>query len=102
MGFGDAAVLAMTIMDGMERGEDIGSISLLHHYQNNRLPYNMAMITGVDSISRLFSFSFPPLVVLRNLGLLGVHSFHPLKNIFAKLAFGTIDVSRIGEKSLPN
>jgi 2-polyprenyl-6-methoxyphenol hydroxylase-like FAD-dependent oxidoreductase len=113
LGFGDAAALATVIVEGLESGEDIGSLQLLRQYQNDRKASNMFMMAGIEGLKRLFDSSFLPIALARNVGLSLTNAITPLKvsgilfiiilihykHQIVRYATGSqIDVSKIGNK----
>lgn len=99
LGFADAASLASTIIEGVQTGQDIGSIVVLKNYEKQRMLSNLAMMTGIESIKRLFDSNFMPFTVARNIGLSITNAFSPVKQQLMKYAMGsTVDISKIGIK----
>ncbi len=79
LGFADAASLATVIIEGLEGGEDIGSLNTLRHYQYERMSSNFLMMAGIEGLKRLFDSSFFPITLARNVGLSITNAFTPLK-----------------------
>jgi ubiquinone biosynthesis UbiH/UbiF/VisC/COQ6 family hydroxylase len=99
LGFADATALASIIIEGVRTGQDIGSTLVLKGYQEQRMTSNMAMMTGIEGIKRLFDSSLMPFTVARNVGLTITNAFTPVKQQLMKYAMGaTVDVSKIGVK----
>jgi len=88
LGVRDVAGLAQVIADKYKEGADWGSISVLNEYGQWRRRDHRQVITFTDTMARLFTNSFPPVVVGRNLGLLALDLFPPLKNMFARRTMG--------------
>lgn len=88
VGFRDVAVLYELITDAMRLGLDIGSASILEHYQRWRRFDAMAMGGLTDGITRLFSNDITPVRLARDLGLTLVNNAPPLKKLFMLHAMG--------------
>ena len=87
VGLQDMATLVNLLHDALAQGQDIGAAALLQDYQRRRKREQKRMIAFTDGLVRLFSNRFTPLVVLRNLGLLGMDLLPPLKQqLVAKMA----------------
>ncbi len=84
LGYQDAQAL-VEILDGVE---DPGAPEVLRRYQAARRPINMAMLMGMDTLDRLFSTSFPPIRLARDLGLAAVERMPRLKKRFMLAAMG--------------
>ncbi|XP_044361830.1 ubiquinone biosynthesis monooxygenase COQ6, mitochondrial-like [Triticum aestivum] len=65
LGFGDAAALAKVISEGVSIGANIGDLSLLSWYENDRKTANVAMAAVLDGFQKMYSVDFGPLNVLR-------------------------------------
>lgn len=88
VGFRDVAVLYELIMDAMRLGLDIGSSSVLEHYQRWRRFDAMAMGALTDGITRLFSNDITPIRLARRGGLDIVNHTPQLKKLFMLHAMG--------------
>ncbi|MDE2091786.1 MAG: UbiH/UbiF/VisC/COQ6 family ubiquinone biosynthesis hydroxylase [Gammaproteobacteria bacterium] len=88
MGFKDMAALSAIILDAQQRHRDVGDLGVLRCYQRARKGENLAMITALDGIKRLFSNDIAPLTWMRNAGLCAVDRFTPLKSAFMRRAMG--------------
>jgi 2-octaprenyl-6-methoxyphenol hydroxylase len=88
VGFRDVAVLAELIEDALKLGLDIGSDSLLQHYQQWRRFDVVSMGAITDGITRLFSNDRKTLQTGRRLGLDIVNKISPLKKLFMNHAMG--------------
>jgi 2-polyprenyl-6-methoxyphenol hydroxylase-like FAD-dependent oxidoreductase len=60
-------------------GRDVGDVSVLKQYEDDRRVANAVMLTAVDGLKRVWSTSFLPLAALRNVGLKLTDNFSPLK-----------------------
>lgn len=109
LGIRDADVLAHTIVEALENGQSISDESVLANYGTGRARNNLAMMSIVDSIHRLFNNNslvgieysdtyssqhnstmlMKSKQLVRTLGLLGVHSTgNVLKSNIARIAMG--------------
>eukprot|EP00027_Filamoeba_sp_ATCC50430_P015113 CAMPEP_0168576460 /NCGR_PEP_ID=MMETSP0413-20121227/20250_1 /TAXON_ID=136452 /ORGANISM="Filamoeba nolandi, Strain NC-AS-23-1" /LENGTH=368 /DNA_ID=CAMNT_0008610119 /DNA_START=194 /DNA_END=1300 /DNA_ORIENTATION=- len=100
LGFADVVGLTNTIIRSLESGQDIGSLSMLQSYQNERMLSNTVMMMGIDSIKSLFASNLFPITLARNIGLSITNSLTPVKNEIVNFAMGGhVDVSRIGSNT---
>ncbi|NOY63022.1 MAG: 2-octaprenyl-6-methoxyphenyl hydroxylase [Gammaproteobacteria bacterium] len=90
LGLRDAIVLAQVLRKGVEEDSDIGDIQLLNRYDKLRSTDQRFVTAVTDATVRLFSNNFPPLVLLRNLGLLTLDALPQLKHSFARRAMGLV------------
>jgi len=90
VGFRDVAVLTELIIDAQRLGLDIGSQSLLEHYQRWRRFDSMSMGAITDFINRLFSNDIAPVRLARRAGLSAVNSAPSLKRFFMWHAMGLL------------
>lgn len=88
LGLRDVASLAQVIVDHTAMGEDPGTLSVLRGYANWRQHDNSAITIFTHSLIRIFSNNFVPLVLARNLGLLGVEVLPGLKRAFTRRTSG--------------
>ncbi len=96
VGFRDVAVIAELLEDAMKLGGDIGSDSLLRHYQQWRRFDIVSMSAVTDGITRLFSNDLKSLTLGRRAGLRVVENIPPLKRVFMRHAMGLIgDLPRL-------
>ncbi|KAM7462062.1 hypothetical protein LguiA_030191 [Lonicera macranthoides] len=79
MGFGDAFSLSRVIVDGIAVRSDIGEISLLKKYEEDRKMANVAMMAILDGFQQAYSVDFGPLNVLRAAAFHGAQYSAPLK-----------------------
>lgn len=88
LGVRDVAVLAELIHDACAQGGDPGAAKLLRRYEQWRAG-DHRRVTGVtDALVRIFSSTFPPLVLARNLGLLAFDLAPPLKKALMRRSMG--------------
>ena len=88
IGLLDAAALAEVLIDATEKGEDIGSLSVLQRYEKMRRNENLKMMTVMDAFYRVFSNDILPLRFFRNMGLGLAERLSPVKNKVVRMAIG--------------
>lgn len=88
LGIRDVAALAQVIQKAHQAGEDIGNIRVLKRYEGWRQKENLAILGFTDMLDRMFSNQFPPLVLVRRLGLWFLASVPALKTFMLKLMIG--------------
>jgi 2-octaprenyl-6-methoxyphenol hydroxylase len=88
LGLRDVEVMAELIEKALATEGDIGSFSLLHHYQVNRAKDQQQIIKLTDSLVTLFANDLSPLVIGRNLGLQALNIISPFKNALVKKTMG--------------
>jgi len=88
IGLRDIAALYDLIQQAQNRQQDIGSESLLKDYVKQRQPDWQQIITATDSLVRLFSNDFLPLVFARNKGLCLLDKLPFVKERLTSVAMG--------------
>lgn len=88
LGLRDVAVLAQVLVDARRRGDDIGTLTVLRTYANWRKRDNVAVSSFTDALVRIFSNSFGPLVIARDLGLLAVDLAPAVKRALMRRTMG--------------
>lgn len=88
LGYRDVAVMADLIEDARALGQDLGSFTLLEHYQRWRRFDASAMTATTDVLNRLFSNNLPPIRLARRAGLAAFDRLTPVKHWFMKSAMG--------------
>lgn len=88
LGLRDVAVLAQVITDACRGGEDPGQLAVLEQYARWRRRDHLRAIAFTDSMVRIFSNDFLPMVVARNLGLMVAEVLPPLKHMLSRRAMG--------------
>ncbi|MGF1538664.1 MAG: FAD-dependent hydroxylase [Elainellaceae cyanobacterium] len=88
LGIRDAAALAQTLAMAHGRGQDIGALGVLKRYERWRQVENLAILGFTDLLDRSFSNSWPPLVLLRRLGLRLMARLRPLRWLALRLMTG--------------
>lgn len=90
LGLRDVAALAQVIREAMIAGQDPGDLSRLQAYARWRRRDLIQTSLFTDSLVRVFSTDFLPLVVARNLGLFTMECFAPLRNRLTRHAMGYV------------
>jgi len=98
LGFRDASAMEELIRNAHALGHDIGSVSLLAHYERWRRFNNVAMIGVTHGLNQLFCSSLIPIKWARGLGLWVVQHAPPLKKLFMKHAMGLVGDAPAGIK----
>lgn len=88
LGLRDVAAIAEVIVDAIKQGEDIGDTVVLKRYAKWRNQDQLQTAISTDSIVRIFSNSFSPLALARNIGLTLLDITPALKHKLAKHAMG--------------
>jgi len=84
LGLRDAMKLAELLLEG----GDPGDAGMLARYQRARRADIVSMLVATDGLDRLFSTNFPPIRLMRDVGMAAVHHFPPLKRMLMKQAMG--------------
>ncbi|MBI1423435.1 MAG: 2-octaprenyl-6-methoxyphenyl hydroxylase [Gammaproteobacteria bacterium] len=90
LGLRDVAALAQVIQAAMSSNQDPGDLSCLQAYAQWRRRDLIQTSLFTDSLVRVFSTDFPPLVVARNLGLFAMECFAPLRKRLTRHAMGYV------------
>ncbi len=90
LGIRDAAALAQILTQAHQQGQDIGNLAVLRRYDRWRTLENLAILGFTDSLNRLFSNSFLPLLILRRLGLGMLQFLYPFKQLALRLMVGLL------------
>jgi len=90
LGLKDAAALAETLLDAARLGLDHGQLEVLKRYERWRRFDSVILAATTDTMNRLFSNDFPPLKVVRDLGLSVVDRIPPLRKFFMRHAGGDV------------
>lgn len=88
LGLRDVATLAQIVVEAIGKGENIGELTVLNRYVDWRRRDNYMVPAFTHSLIRLFSNDFQPLVLARNVGLMGVDLFPFIKRRFTKRTSG--------------
>jgi len=96
IGLRDVAALAEVLVEAKRLGLDIGSPTVLEHYQRWRRFDNQVLLTATDSLNWLFSNDLAPMRLARDVGMAAVNRMGPLKRFFMRHAMGTVgDLPRL-------
>lgn len=93
LGVTDVAALTEVLLDARRGGQDIGAEAILRDYESWRRPDVVARVFAVDALNRAVMARFPPLRMLRQLGLSLIDRVGPLKS--ALMRQGMAPVGRI-------
>ena len=88
LGLRDVAALAEVLVAAKQENRDLGDLEVLKRYADWRVRDNKVIATFTNSLIRVFSNDFPPLVFARNLGLLAVDLVPPLKRRLLRVTSG--------------
>ena len=88
LGLRDVAAIVEVIKTALQQDEDIGALSTLQRYANWRSQDHKTTVMFTDALVRVFSNNFTPLVVARNLGLMAIDMFAPLRKRLTRHAMG--------------
>ena len=80
--------LAELVKQAAEKGEDIGALSVLLPYMNERYADQDKTILFSDKVTRLFGDTHTGVGVLRDMGLIGLDILPAAKRLFARQAMG--------------
>ncbi|XP_013400796.1 ubiquinone biosynthesis monooxygenase COQ6, mitochondrial [Lingula anatina] len=86
LGFGDVTCLRDVLVQCLCNGGDLGSLSHLLQYETSRQRKVLPVMFAMDGLKRLYGTDFPPVVVLRTLGLQATNSMKSLKDFFVTQA----------------
>ncbi len=101
LGFRDAAVLAEVILAAQKAGEPWHARPVLRRYERARRGDNQLTRKSMEAFNSLFSNDFPPLRLVRNLGLRAADRSRIAKQFFMQQALGTkMDVPPLCRKRL--
>lgn len=90
LGLRDMAVLAEEIVAATKQDIDhLNDFKVLQRYLKRRREDQHFMVTFTHQLIGIFSNSFLPLVLLRNLGLILIDIMPPIKRLLAQRALGT-------------
>lgn len=90
LGLRDVAALAQVIRESLAAGQDPGELNNLQKYARWRRRDHMQTALFTDSLVRIFSTDFLPLVIARNAGLMALELFSPLRKRLGRHAMGYI------------
>lgn len=88
LGLRDVATLVDVVLDARSSGRDIGKLDVLQRYADWRQGDQRRVALFTDSMVRLFGQTLPPVIGLRNAGLLALDSCPPTKRWFGRITMG--------------
>ncbi|NER24610.1 MAG: FAD-dependent hydroxylase [Symploca sp. SIO1C2] len=88
MGIRDAAALAQVLQEAHQKGEDIGTMAVLKRYERWRKWENLVILAFTDTLDRMFSNNWLPVVGIRRLGLWMLRRIRPVKIYALQLMTG--------------
>ena len=88
LGLRDVAALAEVVVDAQRDGRDIGNADVLQRYADWRQADQRRVVAFTDSMVRLFGQTLPPVVALRDAGMLALDLCPPAKHWFGRLTMG--------------
>ncbi len=88
LGIRDVAALAHTIRTAHQQGEDIGSLSVLKRYEQQRIWDNLGVITVTDLTNRIFSNQNILYQWIRRFGLILLSLLLPARKLLMTLMMG--------------
>ncbi len=90
LGIADAAALAAAVGKAIAAGRHPGDLPVLRRYERARKGANLAMLSFVDGLNRLFSSRSAPLATLRGTGMKLFNRSGPLRRRAVEVALGVI------------
>jgi len=88
LGFGDVDTLSTILDRSLREGLSLGNTSWLLDYETERQRHNVPTMLAIDSLHRLYSSTFTPIVLARTLGLQVTDALTPLKKMLVNHAAG--------------
>lgn len=88
LGLRDVALLAERLADTARRGGDVGAVETLAGYAELRRCDQLRVLALSHGLALLFYNELAPLIALRDLGMLAIDLFAPLKRAFMRTAMG--------------
>lgn len=101
LGLMDAAALAEQVIKAVERGEEVGSDTVLRRFQRQRQSANLQMSASMEAFKQLFGHQQPLLKLIRNAGMNTLNKLSPLKQHVVMQAMGLSgDVPLLAQRPL--
>ena len=88
LGLRDVAALSEVLVEAARAGRDVGDAQVLQRYADWRRRDNRVVAGFTGGLIRIFSNTFPPLAVARNLGLITVDLAPPVKRYLVRITSG--------------
>ncbi|NHB90947.1 2-octaprenyl-6-methoxyphenyl hydroxylase [Photorhabdus cinerea] len=90
LGMRDVMTLAQIVSQAFAVGQDIGTYSVLANYQQQRVSDRENTIGMTDGLIRIFANRYLPLIAGRNLGLMAMEKFSPVRDMLARQTLGLV------------
>ena len=91
LGIADAGAIAEILQTAWQRGEDIGSLTVLERYERWRWRENLWVLAATDALDRLFSSNLLPLKLLRRAALVAMQRVAPVRSIVLHFMTGLLN-----------
>ena len=88
LGLSSADLLAKLVLEAEQRGQDIGTASLLEKYSTKHMLHAQPIYHGTNMLLKLFTNETAPAKILRGLVLRASNNFPPLKKLITKQLTG--------------
>ena len=88
LGLSSADLLAKLVLEAEQRGQDIGTTSLLEKYSTKHMLHAQPIYHGTNMLLKLFTNETAPAKILRGLVLRASNNFPPLKKLITKQLTG--------------
>ena len=88
LGLSSADLLAKLVLEAEQRGQDIGTASLLEKYSTKHMLHAQPIYHGTNILLKLFTNETAPAKILRGLVLRASNNFPPLKKLITKQLTG--------------
>lgn len=90
LGMRDVMTLAQIVSEAFAAGQDIGTYQVLANYQQQRVLDRENTIDITDGLIRIFANRYFPLQIGRNLGLMIMEKFSPVRDMLARQTLGWV------------
>lgn len=80
LGFGDVSCLHRELVSANDIGEEWGFLPRLLSYETSRQRHNIPVLSVIDSLQKVFSTSYSPVVLIRSVGLQFTNALWPVKD----------------------
>jgi 2-octaprenyl-6-methoxyphenol hydroxylase len=88
LGLRDAVALAEVLIEAQDKNQDIGELSLLESYLEDRIQDQQRVLNFTDRLAKNFYSRQPLKIIARNLVMLATDLSPPLKHRFTRSAMG--------------
>ncbi|XP_037294165.1 ubiquinone biosynthesis monooxygenase COQ6, mitochondrial-like, partial [Manduca sexta] len=79
LGFGDIKELTELLADTVYTGFDITHPDWMRRYESERQKHNVPTQLAIEALHRLYTVDFPPVVLLRSIGVQVTNALQPIK-----------------------